>query len=256
MQKILQIKLRPLKHFTRHIPNGISILNLLSGALSAIFAMNGNFYLAGLFILIAAAFDFLDGMVARLLQAYTKIGKELDSLSDIVSFGFAPSILLHMYLKKLLLQNFLTADILYIPVTKMLMILSPFLILVFAALRLARFNVSDAQEQHFSGLPSPACAIFFASAVLSFGTSWFNEISIYAWHWVILIIVFSLLMIVPFQMFSLKFKNWRWAGNEIRYIIIGISLILLVTLQSLGISMAVIAYIFLSGVINILDTNH
>jgi CDP-diacylglycerol--serine O-phosphatidyltransferase len=244
-----------LKHIKKHIPNGISILNLLSGAMAVVFSINGNFYLAGLFILIAGAFDFLDGLIARLLKAYTKIGKELDSLSDIVSFGFAPSIMLHVYLKKLLLQNYLTADILYVSFTKMLLIFSPFLLLIFAAIRLARFNIKSNNEEGFSGLPTPACAIFFASAILSFGTTWFNEISVFAWHWVILVIVFSSLMVIPFPMFSLKFKHWRWRGNENRYIIIGISAILLVTLQSLGISMAIIAYIFLSGLTNVLDIN-
>lgn len=244
-----------MKHIKKHIPNGISILNLLSGAMAVVFSINGNFYLAGLFILIAGAFDFLDGLIARLLKAYTKIGKELDSLSDIVSFGFAPSIMLHVYLKKLLLQNYLTADILYVSFPKMLLIFSPFLLLIFAAIRLARFNVKSNNEEGFSGLPTPACAIFFASAILSFGTTWFNEISVFAWHWVILVIVFSSLMVIPFPMFSLKFKHWRWRGNENRYIIIGISAILLVTLQSLGISMAIIAYIFLSGLTNVLDIN-
>ncbi|MGM0496831.1 MAG: CDP-alcohol phosphatidyltransferase family protein [Bacteroidota bacterium] len=244
-----------MKHITKHIPNGISILNLLSGAMAVVFSINGNFYIAGIFILIAGLFDFLDGLIARLLKAYTKIGKELDSLADIVSFGFAPSIMLHIYLKKLLLQNYLTADILYIPIDQMLIIFSPFLLLVFAAIRLARFNVISGRQEGFLGLPSPASAIFFASAILSFGTSWFNEISVYAWHWVMLIIVFSALMVMPFRMFSLKFKHWNWKGNENRYIIIGISAILLVTLQSLGISLAIVAYIFLSGLINVLDIN-
>ena len=244
-----------MKHITRHIPNGISVLNLLSGAASVVFSINGNFYLAGLFILIAGAFDFMDGLVARMLKAYSAIGKELDSLADIVSFGFAPALMLHIYLKKLLLQNYLTADILYISLPEMFLIFSPFLLLIFSAIRLARFNIRSSTHEGFSGLPTPACAIFFASAILSFGTSWFNEISIYAWHWVILIIVFAFLMIMPFRMFSLKFRHWRWKGNENRYIIIGISAILLVTLQSLGISLAIIAYIFLSGLINVLDIN-
>ena len=244
-----------MKHIIRHTPNGISILNLLSGAMAVVFSINGNFYIAGIFILIAGLLDFLDGLIARLLKAYTKIGKELDSLADIVSFGFAPSIMIHIYLKKLLLQNYLTADILYIPIDQMIIIFSPFLLLVFAAIRLARFNVISKTQEGFSGLPSPASAIFFASAILSFGTSWFNEISMYAWHWVILVIVFSFLMVMPFRMFSLKFKHWRWKGNENRYIIIGISAILLVTLQSLGISLAIVAYIFLSGLINVLDIN-
>jgi len=244
-----------LKHIIKHTPNGISILNLLSGAMAVVFSINGNFYIAGIFILIAGLMDFMDGLVARLLKAYTKIGKELDSLADIVSFGFAPSIMLHIYLKKLLLQNYLTADILYVSIEEMLIIFSPFLLLIFAAIRLARFNVISDTQEGFSGLPSPACAIFFASAILSFGTSWFNEISVYAWHWVILIIVFSSLMVMPFRMFSLKFKHWHWKGNENRYIIIGISAILLLTLQSLGISLAIVAYIFLSGLINVLDIN-
>jgi len=230
-------------------------LNLLAGATAVVFSINGNFYIAGIFILIAGLLDFLDGLVARLLKAYTQIGKDLDSLADIISFGFAPSIMLHIYLKKILLPNYLTADILYIPIEQMLIIFSPFLLLVFAAIRLARFNVISETQKDFTGLPTPASAIFFASAILSFGTSWFNEISVYAWHWVILIIVFSFLMIMPFRMFSLKFKHWRWKGNENRYVIIGISAILLVTLQSLGISLAIVAYIFLSGLINVLDIN-
>ncbi len=244
-----------MRYIIRHTPNGISLLNLLAGATAVVFSINGNFYIAGIFILIAGLLDFLDGLVARLLKAYTQIGKDLDSLADIISFGFAPSIMLHIYLKKILLPNYLTADILYIPIEQMLIIFSPFLLLVFAAIRLARFNVISETQKDFTGLPTPASAIFFASAILSFGTSWFNEISVYAWHWVILIIVFSFLMIMPFRMFSLKFKHWRWKGNENRYVIIGISAILLVTLQSLGISLAIVAYIFLSGLINVLDIN-
>lgn len=245
-----------MRNIIKHIPNGITLLNLFAGVLSVAFASIGNFYFASLLILIAALLDFLDGFLARLLQAYSPIGKELDSMADIISFGFAPAFMMYIYLKKILLSNYLTADILYAPVSELLMILSPFLLTAFAALRLAKFNVTTTQKTFFLGLPTPAMALFFASAMLSFNTPWLNDVSIYAWHWVVLIVVFSSLMVIPLHMFSLKFSSFGWHSNEIRYIFIGISLILLVTLQSLGLSIAIVLYIFLSGVTNIMDLNY
>jgi CDP-diacylglycerol--serine O-phosphatidyltransferase len=225
------------------------------GAASVAFSATGNFSVAALLVLLAAVLDFLDGFVARLLKSGSLLGKQLDSLADIVSFGFAPAFMLHMYLKKITLQNYLSAEIGFIGFEKLIIILAPFLITVFAAVRLAIFNIDEKQKERFTGLPVPAVALFFISAIYSMQNQLNNQLFIHEFNWVIMVVVFSILMVISFPMFSLKFEHYRWKGNEIQYVFIGISLILLVTLQTIGISLAVILYIFLSVLMNVLHIN-
>jgi CDP-diacylglycerol--serine O-phosphatidyltransferase len=243
-----------LNKIRNNIPNIITLLNLTAGAVSVSFSAVGNFYIATILILVAAIFDFFDGFFARILGAYSPIGKQLDSLADIVSFGFAPAFLLHVFLKKMIIPGFLMVEISFIDLSKLLIILSPFLLTIFAAVRLAVFNIDTKQNSRFIGLPVPAVALFFISLIISLEMQTI-DLYIHEINWVLMILVFSVLMVISFPMFSLKFDNYQWKGNEIRYIFIGISLILLVTLQTIGISLAIILYIFLSGLMNVLHLN-
>ncbi|MFW5978476.1 MAG: CDP-alcohol phosphatidyltransferase family protein [Bacteroidia bacterium] len=246
-----------MKTIIKNIPNFLTILNMLSGSVAIVFAATGNLYLAGVLVAVAAIFDFIDGLSARLLGTVSSIGKQLDSLADIVSFGLAPAFILHIFLKKMILpgSGYLTTDFMHLGIPELFIIFSPFLLTLFASLRLAKFNISTTQHHVFYGLPVPASALFFVFAVMNLENFSANAFYIHEVHWVILIILFSSLMVVPFPMFSLKFEHYRWRGNEIPYIFVGISAILLVTLQTLGISLIVILYIFLSGLMNVLHIN-
>lgn len=246
-----------MKTVINNIPNFLTILNMFSGAIAVAFAATGNLYLACVMVGVAAIFDFIDGLAARLLGTVSSIGKQLDSLADIVSFGLAPAFILHIFLKKMMIPGsaYLTNDLMYLGIPELFVIFTPFLLTLFAGIRLAKFNVSKTQDHVFNGLPVPASALFFVFAVMNLENYSANAFYIHEVHWVVLIILFSTLMVVPFPMFSLKFEHYSWRGNEIPYIFLGISAILLVTLQTLGISLIVILYIFLSGLMNVLQIN-
>ncbi|MFC2118929.1 CDP-diacylglycerol--serine O-phosphatidyltransferase [Bacteroidota bacterium] len=141
----------------RHLPNFITSLNMLCGCIGAIYAFNNDLISASILILIAAIFDFLDGMAARLFNAYSDVGKELDSLADIISFGFTPSVILFQLLKRSLNIESFSFDL---PIIELAGLILPFLIVVFSGLRLAKFNIDKSQTNSFIGLPTPASALF------------------------------------------------------------------------------------------------
>lgn len=228
------------------IPNFLTSLNLVSGSVAVIFGIDGHLSLAGIFILIAALFDFLDGMTARLLKAYSPIGKELDSLADVISFGLAPAaILFTLYEYTLFGKNQHIQDI-EGSLTDWLILFSSFLIPVFSALRLAKFNVSTEQERNFVGLPTPANAILWASLglMLSFpGHTDLLRMLYSTKNFLIIVIVTSLLLVSEIPMFSLKFKSFLWSENRHRYIFIFLCIILLVFLQVYAIPILIFLYI-------------
>jgi CDP-diacylglycerol--serine O-phosphatidyltransferase len=180
----------------KHIPNFITCLNLFSGCVAAYLAFKGNYPGAFIAIMLASVFDFLDGFAARLLKAYSAMGKELDSLADMVSFGLAPGAIVFSLLSQTGLNE-------WIPFLG-------FLIPVFSGLRLAKFNIDDRQTSSFIGLPVPANAIFWAGLVYSFSPFLLNTV----WLLLILVGVFSYLLISEIPMFSLKFKNITWKDNQ------------------------------------------
>ena len=184
----------------KHIPNFITCLNLFSGCLATYLAFKGNYTGAFVAILLASVFDFLDGFAARLLKAYSPMGKELDSLADMVSFGLAPGAIVFSLLSETGLNEWLP--------------FLGFLIPVFSGLRLAKFNIDDRQTTSFLGLPVPANAIFWAGLVYSFSPFLLDTV----WLLLILIGVFSYLLISEIPMFSLKFRNVSWTDNQTQYI--------------------------------------
>jgi len=243
------------KTILRHLPNFITSLNLLSGSVAIVllFENNADYTLwAGLLVFLAAIFDFLDGLVARTLNAYSDMGKELDSLADLVSFGIVPGMIAFRLLKESL--TIINTPILDVEFSEQIILVLAMLIPVFSGLRLAKFNTDTRQVENFIGLPTPANALFWASLIIIY--SFYNPIfyivitNIYFLITSILILSFLLVSEVP--MFSLKVKNFSIKDNLIRYIFVGISLILLMILWIkgfyliIGIPLIIITYIFVS----------
>ncbi|HAF27591.1 MAG TPA: CDP-diacylglycerol O-phosphatidyltransferase [Bacteroidales bacterium] len=237
----------------RHIPNTITSLNLLSGCISIALAFEGYILFAVYMIFIAAIFDFMDGMSARLLKAYSVVGKELDSLSDVVSFGVAPSIIIFHMMKISLFKTVHLPPIEHLTLLQIVFLLIPFFIAIISGVRLAKFNVDERQTENFIGLAVPASAIFFVSLYLVSLIST-NDLllSLLKNHYILAIItiLFSLLMIAELPMFSLKLKSFGFKGNKIRYIFIVLSVILLILLQTLAIPLIILLYILLSAINN------
>ena len=199
----------------KHIPNFVTSLNLLSGSISIIFALKGNLELAAWFIGLAAVFDFMDGMLARLLNAKSDIGVQLDSLADMISFGLAPAMIVFQLMEKTLNKPFLYWFDLNV------FSLIAFSLTVFSALRLAKFNIDDQQTEDFIGLPTPANALFFASLPLvyfqaeSIGFGFAKNLISDYWILFSLALIFSGLLVSNIKLFSMKFKNFSLKDNLI-----------------------------------------
>jgi CDP-diacylglycerol--serine O-phosphatidyltransferase len=208
----------------RHIPNFITSLNLASGFSAIIFAATGDIITASWFILAAMIFDFLDGFSARMLKAYSAIGKELDSLADVVSFGVAPGIIIYELLRNSFYAGApagINADIL----NTILIIAVSAVMPVCAALRLAIFNLDESQAKTFKGMPTPANALAVISLVIAarYGAS--AATTTFAGSAVLLIIftfILSGLMVSRLPLLSLKVSDLKFRGNEGRYIMIGL----------------------------------
>jgi CDP-diacylglycerol--serine O-phosphatidyltransferase len=210
-----------MRNILKQIPNFITSLNLVSGTLATFFAIDGHLIWAGIFICIAVVFDFLDGLAARVLKAFTKTGKELDSLADIVSFGVAPGAILFTLLEFSLFERNEPIYEISGQWQEWLILFSAFLIPVFGAIRLARFNVLSNDETFFRGLPIPANGLFWASLGLMLEIPKSQEYFqlIYSTKNLLILGVFmSGMMILPLPMFSLKMSNFRINENWYRYL--------------------------------------
>jgi len=240
----------------RLIPNLLTAGNLVGGILAIIFTLEGHIYWAPYCILISALLDFLDGFVARLLQVQSELGKQLDSLADMVTFGVAPGIIVYTILQRSTRNDDFLWWWPYIA----------FLIPVFALFRLAKFNLDERQSTGFIGLPTPAMTIFFAAIPLmmadligannpssfSFRLKW-DTLGILNDHLTLglMVVVMSILMVVELPLFALKFKHFKFKGNEIRYIFLTISIILLATLFVWALPIIILLYIILSVINNL-----
>jgi len=243
------------KNFFRQLPpNTLTSLNLLAGALSIVVSFENNLLMAAYLIFIAAILDFLDGFVARAMKGFSEFGKMLDSLADTVSFGLAPSVLLYHLMVEALGVTGITNSFSTGEIGKTILLLVPFLIAIFSALRLAKFNIDTRQTDSFIGLPTPASAIFFASLIVFMKGNENPEIqylltipSII----VLFVLIFSFLMVAEIRMFSLKFKSFALRHNVIRYLFLLISLILLVLFKIPGLTLIIIFYVFLSVLVQL-----
>jgi CDP-diacylglycerol---serine O-phosphatidyltransferase len=214
----------------KHIPNFLTCCNLLCGCLGIVFLLEGRGVHAAYFVWIACVFDFFDGFAARMLKVSSPIGKELDSLADVVSFGVLPSMVMYK-----MLADASSSDI--IPFIG-------FMIAMFSALRLAIFNVDETQRDSFKGLNTPANTLFITSLPLLHGKvgDWlFLPTTL-----LVITVAFSFLLVSRIEIFALKFKNFSWADNKIRFTFLGLSVLLLLIFQVAAIPLIILLYIGLS----------
>jgi len=210
----------------KYIPNFITSLNLTSGFIAIIFAANGDIVTAAWFILAAMIFDFLDGFSARLLKAYSAIGKELDSLADVVSFGVAPGLIIYQLLNDSLSLSAPLDD--SDSVKTFLIMLIPAIMPVCGALRLAIFNLDTTQSSTFKGLPIPANALAVISVVIAAEYSHSTIFSSFTGSplaMILLALISSGLMVTRIPLISMKVTNLKFKGNEGRIILAGLVLV-------------------------------
>jgi CDP-diacylglycerol--serine O-phosphatidyltransferase len=232
----------------RHLPNFITSLNLASGFISIIFILNGNITSASWMIVAAMVFDFLDGFTARALKAYSAIGKELDSLADVVSFGVAPGLMIYYLLDASLTPGLPTGSGM-MNITTMLLLIIPALMPVCAALRLAIFNLDTTQTTSFKGLPTPANALAVISLVIGSyysGSEFLTSLLGSPLFLVILTLTLSVLMVTRITLFSLKFSSLRFKGNEGRYSMMLICGILIAIFGIVALPLIIPVYILVS----------
>lgn len=227
--------------FKQHIPNALTCCNLLSGCLSILFITNGMPIAACLMILAAGLFDFLDGFAARLLHAHSPIGADLDSLSDVVSFGVAPGFIMHW-----LMSQALESPVLPIGNIDLLPCLA-FLLPVFSALRLAKFNIDDTQKTSFRGIPAPGMALFVVSLPLALSQiGHLDDGFLGFWPCLAITILLSWLMVSNLRFFSFKMKSAKWKGNEVRWIFLLVAVIGFAVFQWVALPFVMLLYVLLS----------
>ena len=227
----------------RNIPNSITCCNLIPGCIATYNAFLGDIRMALLWIIVGAVFDFFDGMSARLLKVSSPIGKELDSLADDITFGFAPSAIIFYELSIMEYPSELLMLKPYLPYFA-------FVMAAYSALRLAKFNLDERQSLGFIGLPTPANALFWGA--LFVGAQNFMESTAYMLPVVLLMICVSCwLLIAEVPMFALKFKQWGWKGNEVKYILLISCLPLLMIFGTTAFSVIIAWYVVLSVVVNL-----
>lgn len=214
----------------RHLPNFLTCCNLICGCFGIVFVLEGRDVPAAYFVWLAGAFDFFDGFAARMLKVTSNIGKELDSLADVVSFGVLPSLVMY----RMISEASGSPALPYVA----------FIIAVFSALRLAIFNIDETQRDSFRGLNTPANTIFITSLPLLY-----NDVGRWLYQPIILIaitIVFSLLLVSRIEFFAFKFKSFAWKPNKIRYIFLILAALFVIFFQFAGIPLIIILYITLS----------
>ncbi|HYK77060.1 MAG TPA: CDP-diacylglycerol--serine O-phosphatidyltransferase [Daejeonella sp.] len=222
----------------KHIPNVVTCLNIFSGCVGIVYAFKGELIYAGYAIVIAAVFDFFDGMLARLLKAYSEIGKELDSLADMVSFGVLPSVIVY--------QLFLKSP--QVGSISPYINLSAFLIAIFSALRLAKFNIDVRQAENFIGLPTPANALLIASfpMILNEGNWFLSSYILNPFFLFIFSLGMGILLITEIPLISLKFKSLNLADNLFRYILLISAVVLVLIFKFAAVPIIIFLYFLLS----------
>jgi CDP-diacylglycerol--serine O-phosphatidyltransferase len=214
----------------KHLPNALTCGNLLMGCFGIIFTVHEGTYYAAWFVWAACVFDFFDGFTARALKVSSPIGKELDSLADMVSFGILPAVMLYE-----MIDIISSSD--YLP-------FAGFLIAIFSALRLAKFNIDVNQKESFIGLPTPASALLITSLI--FLPDPFDFFISVDWFLVAIAIVVSYLLVSPWELFALKFKNFSWADNKVRFTFMAISVLLLGIWQAAALPFVILLYVAMS----------
>lgn len=243
----------------KNIPNFITSLNLVFGTLATIFAIDGHLIWAGIFICIAAVLDFLDGMTAYLLKAYSELGKQLDSLADVVSFGVAPGAILFTLFEFSLFGKNLPIHEITCGWKEWILLSTSFLLPVFGALRLARFNINNSNEPFFRGLPIPANGLLWASFGLMIAIPEHKElfrILFSAKNLAVMAIFMAAFMVSTLPMFSLKLKSFDFKSNWYRYLFLSVSVILFIFLNVYSLFFIIFGYILLNVIFYLLKINY
>ncbi len=242
--------------FKQHIPNFVTLLNLFSGCIAVIFAVNGNFIAAAVFVFLGIFFDFFDGLLARKLNVQSPLGIQLDSLADVVTSGVVPGIIMFKLIS-------LTVDapdyaaygdswnsIFHWQGFKMSVVpLIGLFIPLASAYRLAKFNLDEDQQTFFKGLPVPANTLLILSLplILEYQNSdIMNSIIINKWFLIGLTLLSCYLLNSSIKLFALKFKDWSFKTNAVRYIFLLLSVVFLIVLQFAAIPLIILLYIVLS----------
>lgn len=237
----------------KHIPNALTIGNLLCGCIAIIQVFNGELVFASIFVGAALIFDFLDGFSARLLKVSSPIGKELDSLADLVTFGVVPTFIMYQLMIGVLPALDQTTENGMIVIVDRNLLNTPILwstlfIAALSALRLAKFNVDTRQSDSFIGLPTPACASVIASIPLiqlndDYGIFEviYNPIAL-----AVISVVLALMLVIPLPLLALKFKSFAWKTNVSRYLLILASIIAIIVFKYTAVPLIVLLYIFVS----------
>ena len=231
----------------QHIPNAITCGNLVSGCVSILFVSLDMPVKAALMIFVAGLFDFLDGFAARKLHAHSPIGADLDSLSDVVSFGVAPGFIMYWLMcrsfdSRLWLYEWWLSigDFNVLPCVA-------FMLPVFSAIRLAKFNIDDTQKTSFWGLPAPGMAIFIASLPLALAQmGHLKDGALGYWACLGITLIFSFMMVSRLRFFSFKMKSVKWKGNEVRWIFLIIAVAGFVVFRFVALPFVMMLYILLS----------
>ncbi len=242
------------------VPNIITLLNLLCGCIAAIYAFNDQLVLAGIFVGAGIFFDFFDGLAARLLNVSSELGKQLDSLADMVTSGLVPGIVMYQMLSDAIHMNLTTTESInftlgedFYWITHPYTPIIGFIITLGSCYRLAKFNIDTRQTDSFIGVPTPANAILIISLGI-IAQDYNNELTYFLTNPYILILITLIsvyLLNAELPLFALKFKQWGIKGNVIRYLFLLISLVLLITLQIYAVPCIIIIYILMSVINNI-----
>ena len=227
----------------KHLPNLVTLLNLLAGCIAIVAVFRSNLVVSSVWMGIALVLDFLDGMLARSLNAKSAIGKQLDSLADIVSFGVLPGMIMYY-----MILNSIDPESSDITILRFAPYLG-FIIPMFSALRLAKFNIDEGQDSVFKGIPTPAAAILVGSLPLILQYSelqWSATLLNNAWFLLILTLFISILMVSDIPMMSLKFRNFNLRENFLRYLLILLAILLVILLKYIAIPIVIVLYILIS----------
>jgi CDP-diacylglycerol--serine O-phosphatidyltransferase len=225
----------------QHIPNAITCGNLVSGCLSILFLTHNMPVKAAIMIFVAGLFDFLDGFAARLLHAHSPIGADLDSLSDVVSFGVAPGFIMYWLMSRSFdLPQWRIAGFNVLPCLA-------FLLPVFSAIRLAKFNIDNTQKTTFRGIPAPGMAIFIASLPLALSQVHHLKDGVLSyWACLGIALIFSFMMVSRLRFFSFKMKSAKWKGNEVRWIFLLVTITSFVIFKWISLPFVMMFYVLLS----------